>query len=164
MSDLIAVAYPDLSTAQDVMQKLAELRKEHTLELEDAAIVTRAIDGKVKLHQANLAGAGALGGALWGGLIGLIFLAPLLGAAIGAAAGAVTGHFTDIGVDDNFRKELGNHLPPGGAAVILLVRKITPDKVLAEVAPFGGYVLKTSLSTEAEGQLNEALRSRGAGG
>lgn len=161
MSDLIAVAYPDTETAQKVMETLARLQKEHTVELEDAAIVTRSADGKVKLNQVNLAAAGALGGALWGGLIGLIFLAPLLGAAIGAAAGAVSGHFADIGVDDNFMKDLGNHLAPGGAAVILLVRKITPDKVLAQVAPFGGYVLKTSLSNEAEGQLNEALRNRG---
>lgn len=162
MSDLVAVAYPDLATAQKVMETLGKLQKEHTIELEDAAIITRDAEGKVKLHQVNLAAAGAVGGALWGGLIGLIFLAPLLGAAIGAAAGAVSGHFSDIGVDDNFMKELGNHLAPGGAATIILIRKVTPDKVLAEVAPFGGYVLKTSLSGEAEGQLNAALRARGA--
>lgn len=162
MSDLVAVAYPDLATAQKVMETLGKLQKEHTIELEDAAIITRDAEGKVKLHQVNLAAAGAIGGALWGGLIGLIFLAPLLGAAIGAAAGAVSGHFSDIGVDDNFMKELGNHLAPGGAATIILIRKVTPDKVLAEVAPFGGYVLETSLSGEAEGQLNAALRARGA--
>ena len=158
-------SYPDRATAEKVRGELARLTREHVIEISDAVVATREPNGKVKLHQTvNPAGAGAAGGALWGGLIGLIFLAPLLGAAIGGAVGAASGAVTDLGIEDNFMKELGNHLPPGGAAVILLVRKITPDKVLAEVAPFGGYVLKTSLSTEAEGQLNEALRSRGAGG
>src|SRR5919109_955045 len=131
MSDLIAVAYDDRATAERVRDELAQLTREHVIEIEDAVVVERREDGKVKLHQTvNPAGAGAAGGALWGGLIGLIFLAPLFGAAIGAAVGGVTGKFTDLGVDDRFMKELGDNLPKGGAALILLVRKVTPDKVI----------------------------------
>ena len=35
--------------------------------------------------------------------------------AIGAATGAATGALTDVGVDDNFMKDLGNKLEPGAA-------------------------------------------------
>ena len=77
---------------------------------------------------------GAAGGALWGGLIGLIFFVPLLGMAVGAATGAATGALTDIGVDDNFMKDLGAKLTPGAAALIVLVHRATPDKVLPEIA------------------------------
>src|SRR5690242_19606097 len=89
VSNLVAIAYPDRDTAEQVRRTLLEMQKEHLIELEDLVVVTRNPDGKVKLHQgASLAGAGAAGGALWGGLIGLLFFAPLFGMAIGAASGA----------------------------------------------------------------------------
>jgi uncharacterized membrane protein len=70
---------------------------------------------------------------VWGGLIGLIFLAPLLGMAVGAAAGAAGGAMADYGVDDRFMKELGEKLTPDSAALIVLVRSMTPDKILPNI-------------------------------
>jgi uncharacterized membrane protein len=158
MSDLIAVAYPDRPTAERVRTELARLTREHVIEIEDAVVATREPNGKVKLHQAvNPTGSGAAGGALWGGLIGLIFLAPLLGAAIGAAAGAAGGALTDLGIEDNFMKELGQSLPDRGAALFVLVRQVTPDKVIPRISQYGGKIIQTSLSNESEQRLQEAL-------
>src|SRR5262245_18359697 len=163
MSNLVAIAYPDQGTAEEVLGTLARLQKEHSIELEDAGVVTRHAEGKVKLHQTNkLAAAGAAGGALWGGLIGLIFFVPLFGMAIGAATGAAAGALTDVGVDNNFLKDLGAKLQPGGAALIVLVHRSTPDKVLPEIAPFGGDVIQTSLDDEAETRLRHILEARDA--
>jgi uncharacterized membrane protein len=163
MSQLVAVAFPDRVTAENVLSTLGRLQTEHAIELEDAVIVTRDDKGKVKLHQSNkLATGGALGGALWGGLIGLIFFVPLFGMAIGAATGAATGALTDVGVDDKFMKELGEKLHPGGAAVIVLISRSTPDKVLPEIAQFGGEVIQTSLDDDAEQRLRHVLESRDA--
>ncbi len=163
MSNLIAIAYPDRSSAEDVAATLSRLQTEHAIELEDMVIVTREADGKVKLHQSTkLAAAGAAGGALWGGLIGLIFLVPLLGMAVGAATGAATGALTDVGVDDKFMKELGANLQPGGAALIVLVHRSTPDKVLPEIAKFGGEVIQSSLDNETEQRLRHILETRDA--
>jgi uncharacterized membrane protein len=121
-------------------------------------VVTRNDKGKVKLHQAVSPGAaGAAGGAVWGGLIGLLFLAPLLGMAVGAASGGLAGSATDVGVDDNFMKELGAKLDDGTAALIVLVRSSTPDKVLPRVQEFGGDVIQSSLSNEREEELRAAL-------
>ena len=158
MSSLIAVAYPDRDTAETVRRELVELTKEHVLKLDDAVVISRDAKGKVKLHQAlNPTSSGAAGGALWGGLIGLIFLAPLLGAAIGAASGAAAGALTDLGVDDDFMKRLGEQLPEGGAALIVLVRESTPEKVLPRISAHGGHVIQTSLDHEAEDRLRAAL-------
>jgi uncharacterized membrane protein len=158
MSDLIAIAYPDMQTAETVRDKLLELTVQRSIELEDAVVVDREPGGNVKLHQAhNTAASGAVGGALWGGLIGLIFLAPLLGAAVGAAAGGATGALADVGVSNDFMKQLGQKLQPGGAALIVLVRKVTPDKVLPEIQQYGGEVLQTSLDDESEERLRELL-------
>ncbi len=158
MSDLIAVTYPDEATAQQVRDTLIQLQRGHVIQLADVVVVTKNDKGKVKLHQVRSSvGLGAAGGALWGTLIGMLFFAPLLGAAVGAASGAAAGAVTDLGVDDNFMRNLGEKLTPGAAAVIALVVQSTPDKVLPEIAKFGGHVLQTSLSNEAEQQLQEAL-------
>jgi uncharacterized membrane protein len=158
MSNLIAVAYDDLDTAGNVLQTLRELSVERAITLEDAVIVERRADGKIKLHQSvKPAAAGAAGGALWGGLIGLLFLAPFLGMAVGAASGGAAGALTDVGVDDKFMKQLANELKPGAAAVFVLVRESTPDKVLPRISPFGGVVMHSSLSDEADARLREAL-------
>ncbi len=128
MSDLVAIAYPDLATAERVRSRLGEAMQARIIEVDDAVIVTRDQAGKVELQQTgSAAAAGAAGGALWGGLIGLLFLAPLVGMAIGAATGAATGALADYGVDDRFMKELGEKLEPGGAALIVLVRKMTTE-------------------------------------
>jgi uncharacterized membrane protein len=161
MSDLVAVAYPDLATARQVASNLGEAQKAHIVELDDLVIVERRGDGKIKLHQPSLAGAGAAGGALWGGLIGLIFLMPLLGMAIGAASGAAAGALSDAGVDDNFMKSLGEKLHPGGAAVIALIRQANTEKLLAEVK-IPGEIIQTSLSSESEESLREALAAAGS--
>jgi uncharacterized membrane protein len=158
MSNLIAIAYPDVQTAEQVRTRLGELQTENLIALEDMVVVTRNDKGKVKLHQAVSPGAaGAAGGAVWGGLIGLLFLAPLLGMAVGAASGGLAGSIADVGVDDNFMKELGAKLDDGTAALIVLVRSSTPDKVLPRIQEFGGHVIQSSLSTERENELSAAL-------
>ena len=161
MSDLVAVAYPDVATAREVTSNLGQAQKAHLIELDDMVIVESRADGKIKLHQPSLAGVGAASGALWGGLIGLIFFVPLFGMAIGAAAGAAAGAMSDSGVDDKFMKDLGTKLESGGAAVILLVRQANMEKILSEVK-IPGEVIQTSLTEDSEQALRDALERAGA--
>ena len=96
---------------------------------------------------------------MWGALIGMLFLNPLLGAALGAGAGALSGRYTDIGIDDQFMKDATAALTPWQAALCVLVRKVTADKVLPAMATFGGKVLRTNLTIEQETKLQDALKS-----
>jgi uncharacterized membrane protein len=160
VSDLVAIAYPDLATARQVASNLGEAQKAHLIELDDLALVEHRDDGKIKLHQASLTGVGAASGAMWGGLIGLLFLAPMVGMAIGAASGAAAGAASDAGVDDKFMKDLGAQLKPGGAALIVLVRDMNLERVLAE-ATIPGDVIQTSLDAETEEALRGALARAG---
>jgi uncharacterized membrane protein len=163
VSTLVAIAYPDVATAEQVRRELIEATKEHLLRLEDAVVVEHREDGKIKLHQAmSTAGAGAAGGALWGGLIGLLFLAPLFGMAIGAATGAAAGSVADPGVDDRFMKDLGTKIPVGGAALLALGSTDARDKLIERVSPYGGEIIQTSLSTEDEASLRAAMGERAA--
>jgi uncharacterized membrane protein len=161
VSDLVAIAYPDLPTARRVATRVGEAQKAHLIELDDMVIVEHRNDGKIKLHQPSLAGVGAAGGALWGGLIGLIFFAPLFGMAVGAAAGAAAGAVSDSGVDDKFMKSLGTELQSGGAALILLVRQANMEKILSEIE-VPGEVIQSSLNSDTEQALKDALANAGA--
>jgi uncharacterized membrane protein len=137
---------------------LAKLQKEYLIEMEDVVVVTKTDKGKVKLHQAvNLTAAGAVGGAFWGMLIGMIFLNPLVGAAVGAGAGALSGKLRDIGISDEFMKEIGETFKNNTSAIFVLVRKVTPDKVLEALKGFKGKILKTSLTADREEALREVL-------
>lgn len=162
MSTLVAIAYDDQFKAEEVRLALIKLQREHLIELEDAAVVVKKADGKVKLKQAiNLTAAGAASGSFWGLLIGTLFLSPVFGLAVGAASGAASGALSDIGVEDDFMKKLGETLKPESSALFVLIRSATPDKVLDEVAPFGGTILRTSLSKSDEAELQTILDARG---
>ncbi len=161
MSTLTVIGYDDVFKAEEVRLKLRKLQAEYLIDLEDAVVVTKDQAGKVKLHQAiNLTTAGAFSGGFWGTLIGMIFLNPLLGLAIGASTGAVSGALTDLGINDQFMKDLAATFKPGSSALFVLVRKATPDKVLEELKGSGGTILKTSLSHEDEAKLQAALSAK----
>jgi uncharacterized membrane protein len=166
MSNLIVLDFDGIHTADEVLNKLRSLQKEHLIDLEDACVVERDKDGKVHIKQAvNLTALGAARGgsmgALWGTLVGILFLNPLAGMAIGAvagaSAGALSGSLTAYGIDDDFVKKLGETIPVDSSALFVLVKSVTEDKVLAEIEPYKPRVLKTSLSNEDEAKLKAAL-------
>lgn len=158
MSQLVAVMYPDMFKAEEVRMALWKLQRDYLLELDDAVVVTKDAQSKVRLHQAvNLTALGAVSGGFWGTVVGMIFLSPILGAAVGAASGAVSGAITDAGIEDSFMTALATKLLPGTSALFVLVRHATPDKVVAEIAAYGGTVLQSSLSHEDEAKLQAAL-------
>jgi len=158
MATLVAIAYPDKDRALEVRGVLGRLQKQYLVDLVDAVVVTRDDKGKVHLNQSvPLTGISAVNGALWGMLIGLLFFSPLVGAAIGAASGAIAGRLSDYGIDDNFMRTLAEKFQPNSSALFVLARGGVPDRVLPEIAKYGGTVIQTSLPQETEEQLRVAL-------
>ena len=158
MSDLLVIEYPSEVKAEGVRETLLAMQKEYLIELGDAVIAVKDDRGRVKLNQlVQPVARGAVSGALWGSLIGLLFLMPLAGAAIGAASGALSGRLTDLGIDDEFMKQASRTLQSGNAALFLLIRKMTTDKVLAALQGTGGTVLRSSFDETKEEALQAAL-------
>jgi uncharacterized membrane protein len=163
MSDLVVIAFPSEAKAEEVRNKLLDLQKEYLIELGDAVIAVKQPNGRIKLNQIfHPAAAGAASGSFWGLLIGLLFMMPLAGVAIGAASGALGGKFADVGINDKFMKEVAQTLQSGNAALFVLIRKMTADKVLAALDGEGGTVLRTSLDQTQEAALREALAAHTA--
>lgn len=158
MSTLVVIGYDDEFKAEETRLKLLKMQKEYLIDLDDAVVAVKNQEGKVKLHQIfSTVKAGALGGGFWGTLVGLIFLNPLLGLAVGATAGAAAGALSDVGIDDNFMKQLAETLKPGSSVLFVLVRKSTPDRVLEELKGTGGKILQTSLSHDDQARIQAAL-------
>ena len=134
------------------------MQREYLIELDDAVVAVKDAQGRIKLNQLmNTTTAGAVSGTFWGTLIGLIFLMPLVGAAMGAASGALGGALTDLGINDKWMKETAAAIQPGTAALFVLVRKVTADKVLERLKGEGGTVMKTSLDHTKEALCRPAL-------
>ena len=160
MSTLIAITYDDEQTGRDAFDALGEMQKMQIIELEDAAFATKDPKGKVKVKQTlekQATGMSVSWGFLWGFLIGLIFGGPLFW---GLATALLTGLIAkgrDLGIDNEFMKEVSDSLEPGGSAVFMLVVKATPDKAMEELEKYGGHVAQTSLSKEDEEHLRQVL-------
>jgi uncharacterized membrane protein len=178
LSDLVVIVYPSEERAEEIRQQLLRLQKEYLIELEDAVVAVKTSDGYVRLNQLiSPTTIGAASGSLWGLLIGAIFLtpamvatagtagvvlAPLAGAAFGGATGAIGGALTDLGINDDFIEQLAAKLQPGNAALFLLIRKMTADKVIEALKGTGGVVLRTSLDHTKERALREAVEAAAA--
>ena len=160
MSDLVAIVYPSEAKAEEVRQQLFKLQKQYLITISDAVIAIKTDSGGIKLNQlVNTTAIGAISGSFWGLLIGVLFLNPILGVAMGAASGALGGALHDFGIDDTFMKELAANLQPDNAALFVLIKNMTADKVLKEIKDAGGVVLKTSLDETKEKVLRDALAS-----
>ena len=158
MSDLLVIEFPSEAKAEGVRETLLAMQKEYLIELGDAVVAVKEANGRVKLNQLfQPVAQGAVSGALWGSLIGLLFMMPLAGAALGAASGALGGKLADLGINDEFMRQAARTLQSGNAALFLLIRKMTTDKVLAALRGVGGTVMRSSFDETKEEALREAL-------
>ena len=163
MADLLVIEYPTEAQAEEVRRKLLAMQNEYLIELGDAVVAVKQPDGNVKLNQLfQPVRTGAASGALWGTLIGMLFLNPLAGAALGAASGALSGKLTDLGINDAFMRDAAKTLQSGNAALFLLIRKMTTDKVVAELRGTGGTVLQSSFDETKEATLQAGLAADAA--
>jgi uncharacterized membrane protein len=160
MAHLVVLGLDNREDAERVFDLAGDLAKQELLQLEDAAYAYRDDRGKVRIHQAlSTTGAGAASGALWGTLIGLIFLMPVAGMAIGAGTGALAGKLADVGINDDTIKQIGQQLQQGKAAVFLLARSATVDRVIEAIKPFHPTVVQTNLTRDREDELVRALQA-----
>jgi uncharacterized membrane protein len=158
MSDLVVICFPSEAKAEEVRDRVLQLQKEYLISLEDAVVAVKRPDDRIKLNQmVNPLAVSAASGTMWGALIGLIFMMPLAGAAIGAASGAIGGALTDLGINDKFMKEVAEAIHPGEAALFLLIRNMTADKVMEDLRGAGGTIMRTSFDHAKEAAFAAAL-------
>lgn len=159
MATLTVWKFPTADGASDALLKLESLQKQELIKIHDGAVVSWPADKKQpKTRQmTSTTGAGALGGSFWGLLFGLIFFVPFLGMAVGAAAGAIGGSLTDVGIDDDFIKQVREKVTPGTSALFALTSDAVTDKIKDAFAGDKMELLYTNLSDEQDEKLREVF-------
>jgi uncharacterized membrane protein len=152
MATLSVLKFNDPNGADRVLMALQGMQERELITLEDAAVVSWP-QGNRKPKTRELHGGGAGWGAFWGFLIGLIFFVPFLGAAIGGMSGAMS----DVGIDDDFIKQVREKVTEGTSALFALTHGATVDKVVDELKQYDFEIISTNLPTEQEEQLRDAF-------
>ncbi len=159
MSALTVWKFESTDGAQDALDVLADLQRQQLVQVLDAAVVSWEV-GKKKPKTRELRDpkkAGALGGGFWGLLFGLIFFIPILGLAIGAATGALIGSMADVGISDDFIRDVREKVTPGTSALFLLSSDAVMDRVTDQFRDTKAELIRTNLSSEQEAKLREAF-------
>jgi uncharacterized membrane protein len=163
MATLTAIKFNTPTGADEMLNLLGDLQRQNLITILDGATVTwpQGKKGPKTRQLTNLAGRGALDGAFWGMLFGLLFFVPFLGMAVGAAMGALTGSMADIGINDDFIKQVRSKVTEGTSAIFLLTGNVVVDRVLDSVRQKGlqPELIASNLSSEQEAKLNEAFAS-----
>jgi uncharacterized membrane protein len=164
MATLVAIGYPDETTATAASLEAQRLAKDLIIQPDAIAAIIRDREGKfhVTTNHHQVAG-GASWGMFWGLLFGVLFFIPFLGMAVGAGLGALMGKMTKGAINKEFQAQVRDMLQPGTSALFLVVEHVTPDKAIDGLAQFGGTVLKSSLPKETEAELQAALHGDRAG-
>jgi uncharacterized membrane protein len=158
MTTLVAIGYPDETTATAASLEAQQLAKDLIIQPDAIASIIRDREGKFHVTTTHHAVAqGTTWGMFWGLLFGMLFFIPFLGMAMGAGLGALSGKLTKGQINKEFQSQVRDMLQPGTSALFLVVEHVTTDKAVEGLSKFGGTVLKSSLSKEAEAELQEAL-------
>lgn len=158
MPDLIAIGYPDTTTALSAMDEVGRLAQDLVIQPDAVAAVIRGEDGKFRtVTNQHEVGAGATWGMFWGLLFGILFFVPIFGMAMGAAFGALGGKLAKGSIGKDFQDQVRAAMQPGTSALFMIVEQMTTDKALAGLSQFGGDVIKTSLSAEDEAEIQKHL-------
>ena len=134
MATLIAIGYPDQTTAEQARQTVQRLEADLVIQADQVAAISRDLEGRYHTsttHGGASAGGGAIWGSFWGLLFGLLFFVPFAGLALGAGFGALFGHLGEKGIDKAFQEQVRDYLKPGTSALFMVIEQMTEDKAIA---------------------------------
>jgi len=158
MSELIIAGFKGEFTADQVLLDMEKMQQTHNINLDDAVVAIRKPDGTVKIRHSNIL---VFSDAAMGSQFGMIFAGPaglIVGGLIGAAVGKTVKFLKQIGIMDDFVKDVAKVLEPGSSAIFLRVHKAISENIVNELKKFNGTLLRSSLSIEDEKALIEELR------
>lgn len=163
MATLVAIGYPDESTAERAAAEAHRLAADLIIEPEAIAVITRDAGGKFHVRTSHHPVTGGTSwGMFWGFLFGALFFVPFLGMAVGSGLGALMGKVAKNSIDSGFQAQVRDMLAPDTSALFLVVDKVTPDRAIEALGRYGGTVLKSSMSKEQEAELQDALQGASA--
>jgi uncharacterized membrane protein len=166
---LWAIGYNDMERAEQVQEEITRLgwgsgNAAKYLILLDLAVVVRHPDGSFSLDREPFPGvANILACSAVGFLAGLVVAAPLTGAAVGALlGGAGTATSTQVGISEDFIREVEGLMKPGTSALFVLDDEGDMEMILQSIQGLGGTVVRTNVDLERAKLIQSALAAPSA--
>lgn len=161
MSQILAIAYDNLTRAKIAENKVKELEEEHHAIIEDIVIAEVTDINEVKLHEKDdLTTTSALSGGFWGAFIGLLFSGPLGMVVVGgisAALGALSANWVDYGISEKFINRLTKHLKPNKSVLFVLLKEVEFTHLAKKINPLKGEIMRSTFSKSKIAQLESTL-------
>ncbi len=161
MSSFLVFVFSNEGGVDRMVDEMQSLQKQKYIAIVDAAAVTRKLDGKIRVRQANsLVGSGDLGGPFWGMLIGILFYMPWIGVSVSSITQALVQKLSSYGISDSFVKETGATIMPGSSALFLIITSMNEDKIIEVLSRHKATLLRKNLSVADEVKLREAFAAK----
>ena len=141
---LLAAKYPNEEHAKTILDMLESMHHALTIDLNDAVMLTKEPDGKIKTHETTDVSTrkGAKRGLIAGAVLGVIYPPSLIVTALaGGGIGALWGKAKDSGVKHDDIKELADSLTPNQAAIIVMVSENTAEATQRALGSYDGEVV-----------------------
>ena len=159
MSHVLAITFEDEEQGPAALRTLKSLASQGQLKIDDAAVIVKDAEGKVKVD--NMVESGVKQGALAGGFVGLLISSvffPVAGIALGAAGGALIGKTLNTGLDKKFITDVKESLKPGNSGILFIVRRENVGLLITALEPFKGKIFQSSFDSEAEEEIRKSLK------
>jgi len=159
MSHVLAITFEDEEQGPAALRTLKSLASQGQLKIDDAAVIVKDAEGKVKVD--NMVESGVKQGALAGGFVGLLISSvffPVAGIALGAAGGALIGKTLNTGLDKKFITDVQESLKPGNSGILFIVRRENVGLLITALEPFKGKIFQSSFDSEAEEEIRKSLK------
>lgn len=118
---IAVVTFQDTEGAGKLLDMLKDLEKQKLVELDDAVIVVKDVDGEVKVKETKdlTKAKGAAKGGTLGLVVGLMLGGPIGGVLLGAAAGALASRKVDLGIPKGKIDLLVQEMVDGSSALFV---------------------------------------------
>jgi uncharacterized membrane protein len=160
MSTLIAMVFDSPYDAEKARLELRVLEKDELVDLEESVVLTRHKKGHIHFHHSqHFTLPMALSGGFVGTLVGLMILNPaiaLIGGITGTGLRAVLGALKEIGIEEDFIKDLADGMWAGSSALFIVTRRGDSQKIMEALKPYGGKIFCNALYHQDESQLKAA--------
>ena len=157
--EILIWAFGAEDQAKRALEHLISFTKEKSIELRNAAILEKDIEGKTKAREIADLGPrrGGITGVIAGGLIGLL-AGPggaILGAVTGAATGRIAAKKIDRGFSNDYLEMLEEKMKPGSSGIVALVESSQVQDLIAEMESFDGQVHQQKITDGIVSELAE---------
>lgn len=147
MSKLIVVGFNEKYKADEVMLDLLKQEQQHLADLEDAVVITKNLEGKIRVkpYYDLLAATQGHKAQFWGSIISTLL------------ESSDQEALSKLGVNEEIRSEIKEMIKPNSSAILVLLKKINFEEAVAEIQKYQGKILHTNLTFDSEEALLKAL-------